>query len=304
MGDKVQCRAGWRDRCLLRLSGRALERLALATWLMRSVGSPRARWAGRLRYEWGREHVALSPAHAWRTMAARELESLVDRRLLVERAAGRGPGWPGLEAAAHALALAIDTIRDEAGGRPVIVSPFHYVSQFANVCVIDALRDALRLPGIAIVSGVAREAYGGLEATLVPNLRVLHTYDEANRNALGLRVLQALRRDGVAAVFADAPPYLMQRFPMATVEVTMFGRPARIHRGVFTIGARAGAVLLPFHLTLTAGRFDHRIFAPIDLVQADAPQRVADCIERACIDAYPNWILAGHPSQYGFAPLR
>ncbi|RKT99943.1 hypothetical protein C7H84_28695 [Burkholderia sp. Nafp2/4-1b] len=240
----------------------------------------------------------------WRTMAADEFERLMDRRLHVERIAGRDAEWPGLEAAAQALARAIARLRDESGGRPVIVSPFHYVSQFANVVVMDALCDALQLSEIAVVSGIARETYGGFESTLIPKLRVLHTYDEGNRNALGLRVLHALRRDGVAAVFADAPPYLMQRFPMATIEVTMFGRPARIHRGVFTIGAHAGAVLLPFHLTLTAGRFDHRIFTPIDLMQADAPQRVADCIERACIDAYPNWTLAGHPSQYAFAPLR
>ncbi|MCA8302997.1 hypothetical protein [Burkholderia seminalis] len=304
MADKRQRRLGWRDRWLLRLSGRGLERLALAVWVLRSLGSPRTRWAGRLRYEWGRDHVALTRAHIWRTMAAGEFERLMDRRLHAERAAGRDVEWPGLEAATQALARAIARIRDESGGRPVIVSPFHYVSQFANVIVIDALRDALQLSEIAVVSGIARETYGGFESTLMPNVRVLHTYDEVNRNALGLRVLHALRRNGVAVVFADAPPYLMQRFPMETIEVAMFGRPARIHRGVFRIGARAGAVLVPFHLEFAAGRFDHRIFPPIDLEQADAPQRVADCIERACIDAYPDWILAGHPSQYGFAPLR
>ncbi|HDR9487828.1 TPA: hypothetical protein QDC20_004090 [Burkholderia aenigmatica] len=294
----------WHDRWLLRLSASGLERLAIASWAFRSVADARARWAGRLRYEYGREGFGLAREHAWRTMAAGRLEHLLDRRLLAERRAGRDGGWPGLDAAARALACTVEQMRAAAGDRPVIVSPFHYVSQFANARVIDGMRDALGLTEIAMVSGVAHDTYGGGEAALAPNLRILHTYDSGNRHALGLRLLHALRRNGIAVVFADVPPYLLHHYPMETVDVVMFGRPARIHRGVFSIGTRIGARLLPFHLTFGHGQFGHRIFEPIDLVQADAPQRLAACIERACIDAYPDWILAGHPSQYGFAPLR
>ncbi|KAB0748357.1 hypothetical protein FA227_10970 [Pseudomonas aeruginosa] len=189
-------------------------------------------------------------------------------------------------------------------GQPVILSPFHYVSQHANIYLMDRLRSLLGLDEIAVVSGVPRADYGHRERALAPGLRLLHTYDESNRNALGLKVLQALRRDRLAVLFADVPPYLMQRYPMETIAVSMLGRPARIHRGVFRIGAHLDALLLPFHLTFAKGRFGHVLFEPIRLARDEAPQQLADCIERACRHAYPDWIIAGHPAQYGFAPRK
>ncbi|PJI47769.1 MAG: hypothetical protein CTR55_18175 [Pseudomonas sp.] len=217
---------------------------------------------------------------------------------------GRGDHWPALESTAAELAAIINGIHRESPGKPVIVSPFHYVSEYANIYVVDALRSALNLTELAVVSGSPREAYGRQEDILIPGLRILHTLDENNRSALGLRLLRALKRDGAAVLFSDVPPHMMQRYPMETVEVSMLGRPARLHRGVFNIGGHTNAVLLCFHLTFRQGRFGHRIFEPVELRQANAPQRVADYIERAYHDAYPNWILADHPSRYGFAPTK
>ncbi|KSS12095.2 hypothetical protein APB60_20910 [Pseudomonas aeruginosa] len=222
----------------------------------------------------------------------------------MERLHGRHTRWPGLEEAAQALHDRLERLRRETPGQPVILSPFHYVSQYANICLMDLLRARLGLDELAVVSGVPREDYGHQEQALTPGLRILHTYDEGNRNALGLKFLQALRRDGFAVLFADVPPHLMQRYPMETVAVSILGRPARIHHGVFRIGARLDALLLPFHLSFANGCFGYTLFEPIRLARDDAPQRLADCIELACRSAYPDWIIAGHPSQYGFAPSK
>lgn len=297
-------RLGWRDHCLLSVSARTLERLALFSWVARSLVDADARWSGRLRYEWGHDSRSLARADAWRTMASKELEQLIDRRMHLGRLHGKGDRWPALDAAAADLAAAIATIRRESPGKPVIVSPFHYVSEYANIYVVDRLRGLLKLSELAVVSGSPREAYDNQEDVLIPGLRLLHTYDPDNRSALGLRVMRALRKDNVAVLFSDAPPYTMQRYPMETVDVSLLGRPARLHRGVFSIGRHVDAVLLCFHLTFRKGRFGHRLFPPIRLDQDDAPQRVADCIEEAYQSAYPNWILADHPSRYGFAPTK
>ncbi|MFV3306878.1 hypothetical protein ACNFBT_16540 [Pseudomonas sp. NY15181] len=294
----------WQDRCLLTLSAGSLERIALLSWGLRSLFSSRARWQGRLRYEWGVDSASLSPQDAWRTMASEEIERLLDRRMHLGRLHGRGDRWPELESTAAELAAVIHAIHRDSPGRPVIVSPFHYVSEYANIYVVDALRAALGLAELAVVSGSPREAYGRQEDILIPGLRILHTLDSDNRPALGLRLLRALKQHGAAILFSDVPPHMMQRYPMETVEVSMMGRPARLHRGVFHIGGRTNAVLLCFHLTFRHGRFGHRIFEPVELRQGNAPQQVADYIEQAYHDAYPNWILADHPSRYGFAPTK
>jgi hypothetical protein len=294
----------WQDRCLLTLSARSLERIALLSWGARSLLNSKARWQGQLRYEWGRDSASLSRKDAWRTMASEEIEKLLDRRMHLGRLYGRGNRWPELETTARELAAAIARIRRESPGRPVIVSPFHYVSEYANIYVVDALRAALNLAELAVVSGSPREAYGNQEDVLIPGLRILHTLDENNRSALGLRLMRSLKRDGAAVLFSDVPPHMMQRYPMETVEVSMLGRPARLHHGVFNIGGHANGLLLCFHLTFRKGRFGHRIFEPVDLRQTDAPQQVANFIEQAYHDAYPNWILADHPSRYGFAPTK
>jgi len=289
---------------LLASSARGLECAALLSWGLRSLFSSRARWKGRLRYEWGTDSAALTRADVWRTMASEEIEHLIDRRMHLGRLYGRGNHWPELEAAAQELAAATRRIRSDCAGRPVIISPFHYVSEYANIYVVDALRAKLGLTELAVVSGSPREAYGHREDILIPGLRILHTYDENNRSGLGLRVMRALRQEGIAVLFSDVPPYMMQRYPMETVEVSLSERPARLHRGVFSIGSHVDAVLLCFHLTFSRGRFGYRLFPPIELARKDAPQHVADYIEEAYQRAYPNWLLADHPSRYGFAPCK
>ncbi|MFS2124982.1 hypothetical protein [Pseudomonas sp. Pseusp97] len=294
----------WRDRGLLALSARTLERIALLSWGLRSLFSARSRWQGRLRFEWGSDSGSLTRKDAWRTMAGEDVERLLDRRMHLGRLYGLGNHWPELDATAAQLAAIVQAIHRESPGRPVIVSPFHYVSEYANIYVVDALRAALNMTELAVVSGSPREAYGNREDVLIPGLRILHTLDENNRSALGLRLMRALRRDGAAVLFSDVPPHMMQRYPMETVEVSMFGRPARLHHGAFSIGSHCDAVLLCFHLTFKQGQFGHRIFDPVALRRKDAPQQVANYIEQAYHDAYPNWILGDHPSRYGFAPIK
>jgi len=147
----------------------------------------------------------------------------------------------------------------------------------------------------------------GNDAAMIPAVQVLHTYDEAHperRNTLGLRVVRALKREGVAILFADVPPFTLARFPMETVGVSMRGREARVHAGVFRLGAPLNAWLLPFYLSFEKGRFGLRMFEPIALADAQAPQRLAENIETACKENYPHWLYAGHPCAYHFAAQR
>jgi len=188
-------------------------------------------------------------------------------------------------------------------GRPVIVSPFHYVSQYANIYVIDELRELLGLESLAVVSGVPRDLYGDDHA-LIPGVTVLYTYGDDDRNGLGLRLARALKRSGVAVLFADVPPFTLHRYPMETVSVSLFGRNARIHNGVFRLGGQFDAILLPFYLRYERGRFSAQIFDPLPLAAAGAPQQLARYIEAAVADNYADWLVAGHPSMYSFAPAR
>lgn len=91
---------------------------------------------------------------------------------------------------------------------------------------------------------------------------------------------------------------------METVGVSMFGRAARIHNGVFRMGASLGAVLLPFYLRFERGRFGGTVLSPIRLADPDAPQRVAREIEDALISNFDRSLVVGHPSLYAFAPLK
>jgi hypothetical protein len=85
-------------------------------------------------------------------------------------------------------------------------------------------------------------------------------------------------------LFADVPPFALHRFPMETVGVSMFGRNARIHNGVFRLGTQFDALLLPFYLRFERGRFSAEVLDPIPLAAAGAPQQLAECIESALID--------------------
>ena len=163
-----------------------------------------------------------------------------------------------------------------------------------------ACAKALCLDSLSVVTGVPSDRYGKDE-TVMPHLAPLHTGEEAQRNSLGIKVVRALRRDGVVVLFADVPPYTMRKYPMETVGVSILGRPSRIHRGVFSIGSHMDALLLPFYLKFVHGRFDAHVFDAISLASSDAPQQVADCISSALTSSYPHWLMAGYPPMYGFA---
>jgi len=296
----VQWLAG---RSLLRLSLASIGRCAVLVWCVQSVVNVRVRALGVARYEMGRDLVGLDAASRLRTMSGCVLEGLLDRRLHLGRQANRDERWPDLQRIAGRLAARIAELRRENAGRPVIVAPFHYVSQYANIYVVDELRVRLGIERLSVVSGVPRDQYGD-DAALIPGIQVLYTYGDDNRGGLGMRFARALRRDGVAVLFADAPPFALHRYPMETVGVSMFDRPARIHRGVFRIGAPMDCALLPFYLTFEHGRFGARIFEFVDLASGDAPQRVADLIALALTENYPASLVAGHPSMYAFSPAK
>ncbi|NKJ46715.1 hypothetical protein CIC12_08160 [Burkholderia sp. SG-MS1] len=291
---------GW---LIARMPSSVIEPFAAAVWKAHSLVDARARWNGISRCEIGRDMPGLAPFSATQVSAGSLRESLIDKRIYYGRLLRGREDWPDLQQVAQTLAARIRQLQAEVPGRPVIVSPFHYVSQYANIYVIDALREMLGLESISVVSGVPRDMYGE-DQTLIPSVTVLYTYGDDNRNGLGLRVARTLRRNGVAVLFADVPPFALHRYPMETVGVSIFGRNARIHNGVFRLGAPFDAMLLPFYLRFQQGRFSAELFEPLPLAEPDAPQRLASYIESAALDNYPDWLLSGHPSMYAFAPVR
>ncbi|WP_345815966.1 hypothetical protein AAGS40_17085 [Paraburkholderia sp. PREW-6R] len=288
---------------IARVPLRAIEPLAIVMWCVRSLYDAKTRSSGLERREVGREVLKLGELRNWSVLPGRTLEHLLDQRLHFGRQRDRAEALPDLQRAASVLARTINEMRADTPGRPVVVSPFHYVSQYANISVVDELRKQLGLASIGVVSGVPRDIYGSDEA-LIPNIEILHTYSETNRTGLGLRAARSLRRHGVVVLFADAPPFALSGYPMETVGVSIFGRPARIHNGVFRMGAPLDAVMLPFYLRFENGRFSAVVLDPIELAASNAPQRVAACIEHALMDNYARSLIAGHPSMYAFSPSR
>ncbi|WP_321952941.1 hypothetical protein [Paraburkholderia bannensis] len=281
-----------------------LDAGARVNWLMCAPINGRMRSTGIARYEAGRVEVGLGRRDALSVMSAQLRERWIDERLYAARALG-SDAWPDLRAAAAQLATHIRQIKSREPGRIVVLSPFHYVSQYANIYVVDEVRRLLELDSLSVVSGVPRDVLGN-DAQMIPSLQVLYTYDESSgsRNSLGLRVMRAMRRDGVVVVFSDVPPFALAKYPMETVGVAMNGRSARLHNGVFRLGAPVDAVLLSFYLRFERGRFSIDIFSPVALADPSAPQRVADDIAAARRANYPHWLFAGHPSVYHFAPTR
>lgn len=304
VGCIARARSAARRAWLARLSFRAVERGALAEWLVRGAFNGRVRAIGVARYEAGRLDVALPRREALRTMSADIREAWIDERFYAAHERGRDPS-PELRVLAAQVVARIREMRTREPTRPVILSPFHYLSQYANICVVEHVRRGLGIDSISLVSGVPRDIYGD-DAAMIPAIRVLHTHGESagERNALGLRVVRALRREGVAVLFADVPPFTLARYPMETVDVSLRGRRARVHAGVFRLGAPLDAYLLSFYLRFERGCFGLRIFEPIELADAGAPQRLADDIDTACKENYPHWLYAGHPCVYHFAPTR
>jgi hypothetical protein len=318
-----------RGALIARVPAAAIERLAVAGSWVRGVLDSGYLWHGIMRCEIGRDVVALRSAaitratsgaaagaascamprpapaaHGDRRIAScRAREKLLDQRIYFGRLARGVEAWPDLQSIAAQLAAEIGRLRVCHPDRPVIVSPFHYVSQYANIVVVDELRVLLGLESMAVVSGVPRHIYGDDHA-LMPGIKFLYTYGDENRNGLGLRVARSLRRDGVAVLFSDVPPFALHRYPMETVGVSMFGRRARIHNGVFRIGSRSGAWLLPFYLRFERGRFSAELFEPLSLADAGAPQHLAQYIETALTDNFSDSIIAVHPSMYAFAAAR
>jgi hypothetical protein len=288
---------------IARVPRSAIEPIATLEWVLRSLVNPRARWKGLSRCELSRDIPGLAPFNTTHVASGSLRESLIDQRIYYGRLSRGSEAWPDLQHVAAVLAQRIRQLQVQYPGRPVVVSPFHYVSQYANIYVIDELRAVLGLESIAVVSGAPRDMYGDDES-LIPGVKVLYTYGDEDRNGLGLRVAKTLKRNGVAVLFSDVPPFSLYHYPMETVGVSMFGRDARIHNGVFRLGVSFNAVLLPFYLRFRKGRFSAELFEPLPLTEPGAPQQLARYIEAAVVDNYPDWLVAGHPSMYSFAPAR
>jgi hypothetical protein len=277
--------------------------IAAQVWRVRSILDASRRESGIIRAEIASKVLGLPKSQSRHARFSEQLESLIDQRIYFGRQIHRHETFPDLEAIAANLAGRVADLKRAVPGRPVVLSPFHYVSQYANIYVVERVAGLLGLKSLSVVSGVPRDQYG-YDHALIPGVQVLYTYGDANRSGLGVRVSRALRRDGVAVLFADAPPFTMHRYPMETTSVSMFGKDARVHYGVFRIGAAFGAVMLPFYLRLEQGRFGAHVFDPVELAAPDAPQRLADDIQFALTDNYQQWLPAGHPAMYAFAPSR
>ncbi len=282
---------------------RSVEALARLSWSVRSLFDATCRANGRIRAEIAGSVLRLPQSRANRACFGAQVEKLIDQRIYFGRDIRKREAWADLDAIATVLVTAVQKLKREAPARPVFISPFHFVSQYANIYIVERMAALLGLQSMSVVSGVPRNQYGDDHA-LIPGIKVLYTYGDANRNGLGVRVARSLKRDGVAVLFSDVPPFTMHRYPMETVEVTMFGKSARIHNGVFRMGETFGAVLLPFYLRFAHGRFEARLFDPLPLGAPESPQRLAGYIETALADNYEQWLPAGHPAMYAFAPSR
>lgn len=280
-----------------------LEPVAKAAWTLHSLFNCDVLASGRIRAEIGRDLLGLPKSQANRASVGAQLESFVDQRLHFGRQLRKLELWPDLDAIARELAQRVETLKREAPDRPVFLSPFHYVSQYANIVLVERVGQLLGLESMAVVSGVLQNQYGDDHA-LIPGIKVLYTYGDEHRNNLGVRVARSLKRDGVAVLFADVPPFTMHRYPMQTAGVTMFGKHARIHNGIFRLGETFKAHMLPFYLRFGQGKFSLRSFPPLDLSVATAPQMLADYIETALLENYEQWLPAGHPAMYAFAPTH
>nr|WP_250493228.1 hypothetical protein [Caballeronia sp. GAWG1-1] len=258
---------------------------------------------GNIRAEIARDILHLPAVQIKRSRAAAQLEKLIDQRIYFGRDIRKNEALPELDAIAEKLAARIRQLKRDVPNQPVFVSPFHYVSQYANIYIVERLVALLDLKSLSVVSGVPRNQYGD-DHKLIPGIKVLYTYGDANRNGLGVRVARALKRDGVVVLFSDVPPFTMHRYPMETAEVRIFGRSARVHNGVFRMGESFNALLLPFYLRFERGHFEAHIFDHIPLAAPDAPQRLANYIESALTDNYQQWTPGGHPAMYSFAPNR
>lgn len=271
---------------------------ARVSWGLAAALSANVRAEGVARLEAGRFTLGLVQPQA---RHGRFLEWLVDLRMYCVRRNGRN--WPGMSALTDQLVARVRDIRETSPDCPVILSPFHYVSQYLNIQICDAVREKLGMDSLAVVSAVPSDTLGD-DGAMVPGLRVLHTAQDSSRKTMGLAVVRALKQERMAVVFADLPPFALFGFPRETTGVCMFGRPARVHNGVFRLGAPTQAVLLPFFLRYEGDRIGGVVLDPIRLSDSDAPQQLAECIETSLRANYAQWIYAGHPSFYAFAPER
>jgi hypothetical protein len=280
-----------------------LETVARISSTVCSLLKTDTRASSKIRAEIGREVLGLSKSQADRSRVGAALEKLIDQRIHFGRQLRRKEEWPDMEAIAIELSRQIEAIRRAAPEQPIFLSPFHYVSQYANICIAERVGQLLGLESVAVVSGVVQNQYGD-DHVLIPGIRLLHTFGDEHRNGLGVRVARSLKRDGVAVLFADVPPFTMHRYPMQTARVKMFGKDARVHNGIFRMGETFNALMLPFYLRFERGRLTVHVFEPIKLSASEAPQMLADYIQTALLANYEQWLPAGHPAMYAFAPAR
>jgi hypothetical protein len=209
--------------------------------------------------------------------------------------------WPSLRQGARSVAHQIDALRREYPTRPVILSPFHYVSQYVNMAVCEALRQQLQLASIAVITAIPADVFG-LDRVKLPHIRTLSSADPSAM--AGLRLSRELQRNGVAILFADVPPQSLVSMPMETTAVRLFGRAARVHNGVFRLGKPLDALLLPYYVGFSGRDFRVRTFDPIALAGSDAPQRLADAIETAFLENYAQWLPSDRTAFYYFSPEK
>lgn len=211
------------------------------------------------------------------------------------------PEWASIDAIAKQLADAIRTLRQASPQQPIVLSPFHYCSQYANVMVCDQVRHHLGMASLCLVSAIADDQYGSDDIRL-PHIRRLRSHIDGKDASFSL--MREMKRQGLVILFADAMPSSLAGSPMESISVTMFGRPARIQHGVFRLGKITDAKLLAFYLKFNEGRFEARIVEPIELGDTQAPQQLANAMSSAFEDNSGQWLPPSHPAFYYFSPEK
>ncbi len=227
------------------------------------------------------------------------LETLLDIKVYFADSGYRE--WGSVDRIARELQVAIAEARLRFPARPVVLSPFHYASQYVNILVCERLRIHLGMTSLSVVSAVADNVYGE-DSARIPYIRRLRSYVDGQGTSLG--IVREMKKNGLVILFADAPPHTLATTPMETTSVELFGKKGRIHNGIFRLGEKMNAILLPYYIKFSGGEFHLHAFDAIELDQNQAPQKLACDIEKAFVANHAQWLPSDHPSFYYFSSVK
>lgn len=276
-----------------------IERMAGVVCLLATRCSNEHRHAFAQRVETVQAILARPDVDAPRIRMTGILEKLLD--IKVYFADSVYSEWESIDRIAIQLQKRIAEMQARYPDQPIVLSPFHYASQYVNMLVCEQLRIRLGIDSLSVVTAVEDDVYGA-DVERIPHIKRLRSYLDGRQASLG--VVREMKRRGFVILFADVPPSTLSTTPMETVTVELFGKQGRIHNGVFRLGGKMRALLLPYYIKLSEGQFQLTMFDAIELEQKQAPQRLAVNIAQAFIDNHAQWLPSNHPSFYYFSSSK